>query len=131
MQKKKKKKKGTPRDLSPAGILLGLVPGDDGGFTGGGQIGYNDQIGSFVIGVGTDIHYADTESGIRPCFWPAPALPARFAPGVFSSNAPEWWGSLRARLGFAVDRVLSGTGKKVSGTVKQVRRGNPMVFASR
>jgi outer membrane immunogenic protein len=29
-----------------------------------------------------------------------------FLPGEFESNAPEWFGTLRARLGFAVDRFL-------------------------
>ena len=32
---------------------------DEGGFVGGGQIGYNYQIGSFVVGLETDIQYAD------------------------------------------------------------------------
>ena len=43
-----------------------MVPGtlnfdnnNDGGFTGGAQIGYNYQIGSFVIGVETDLQWAD------------------------------------------------------------------------
>src|SRR5215207_3467612 len=46
-------------------ILGGAVPGtlnfdnnNDGGFTGGAQIGYNYQIGSFVIGLETDIQWA-------------------------------------------------------------------------
>jgi outer membrane immunogenic protein len=97
---------GTP---GLAGTLV--FPGDDGGFTGGGQIGYNYQIGSFVIGVETDIQYADTDSDNTAVFLAGPGFAGTFAPGVFNSNAPEWWGSLRARLGFAFDRVLIyGTG---------------------
>ena len=40
---------------------LNFANNSDGGFTGGGQIGYNYQIGSFVIGVETDIQWADTD----------------------------------------------------------------------
>jgi outer membrane immunogenic protein len=79
---------------------------DDGGFTGGGQIGYNYQIGSFVIGVETDIQWADTDKGVDAVFLPAPGFAGTFAPGVFESNAPEWWGSVHARAGVAFDRVL-------------------------
>ncbi|MFD2222462.1 outer membrane protein, partial [Microvirga arabica] len=32
---------------------------DDGGFVGGAQVGYNYQIGSFVVGLEGDIQYAD------------------------------------------------------------------------
>src|SRR3954453_2753812 len=34
--------------------------GDDGGFTGGAQIGYNYQFGSLVVGAEADIQWADT-----------------------------------------------------------------------
>src|ERR671912_2294573 len=97
----------------PAGLAGTLVfsNNNDGGFTGGGQIGYNYQIGSFVVGVETDIQYADTDSDNTAVFLAGPGFAGTFAPGVFSSNAPEWWGSLRARAGFAFDRVLIyGTG---------------------
>jgi outer membrane immunogenic protein len=102
----------TPGPGTPglAGTLV--FPGNgDGGFTGGGQIGYNYQIGSFVIGVEADIQYADTDEDQTVVFLPGAGFTGTFVPGVFNSNAPEWWGSVRARLGFAIDRVLIyGTG---------------------
>ena len=52
----------------------------DGGFTGGGQIGYNYQIGSFVIGLETDIQWADTDQGEDVAFIPTGA-PGTFVPG--------------------------------------------------
>jgi len=92
----------------PAGLAGTLIfnNNDDGGFTGGGQIGYNYQIGSFVIGLETDIQWADTDQDIDAVFVPATGFVGTFVPGVFNSNAPEWWGSVRARAGVAFDRVL-------------------------
>src|SRR3954454_5738138 len=98
---------GTP---GLAGSLV-FTNSDDGGFTGGGQVGYNYQIGSFVIGAETDIQWADTDKNLRAAFVPTAGFVDTFAPGIFNSNAPEWWGSLRARVGVAFDRVLVyGTG---------------------
>jgi outer membrane immunogenic protein len=76
------------------------VGGDDnnGGFVGGGQIGYNYQIGSFVIGVETDIQYADI--GGRSNYG--------YVNGLYygdDSNG-NWFGTVRARAGVAFDRAL-------------------------
>ena len=48
--------------------VFGVVSGggSDGGFVGGGQIGYNYQFGQFVIGLETDIQYADLGGGAAP-----------------------------------------------------------------
>ena len=72
---------------------------DDGGFVGGAQVGYNYQIGSFVVGLEGDIQYADfgrdgafdlDRDGVSD--------------GVFDSS--DWFGTVRARAGVAFDRAL-------------------------
>ncbi|MBM6580844.1 porin family protein [Microvirga sp. BT689] len=95
--------------LAPA---PGVVPGTlifpdsgDGGFTGGAQIGYNYQIGSFVIGLETDIQWADTDEGEAVRFVPAGGG-GLFVPGTFDNNLSDWFGTVRARAGVAFDRVL-------------------------
>jgi outer membrane immunogenic protein len=93
---------GTP---GLAGTLI-FPGGDDGGFTGGGQIGYNYQIGSFVVGVETDIQWVDADQNQDVVFIQGPGFAGNFVPGIFNSNTPEWWGSVRGRLGVAFDRVL-------------------------
>jgi len=65
--------------------------GNDGGFTGGGQIGYNYQIGQFVIGAEADIQYAD--------------LGGKNNYG-YGNQGMDWFGTVRARAGFAIDRAL-------------------------
>ena len=71
--------------------------GSDGGFVGGGQIGYNYQMGQFVIGLETDIQYADIGGGR-----------GYVGQGFLGddSNDGQWFGTLRARAGFAIDRAL-------------------------
>jgi outer membrane immunogenic protein len=93
-------------------ILGGAAPGTlifpdsgDGGFTGGAQIGYNYQIGSFVIGLETDIQWADTDEGEAVRFVPAGGGGV-FVPGTFDNNLSDWFGTVRARAGVAFDRVL-------------------------
>jgi outer membrane immunogenic protein len=67
---------------------------DEGGFVGGGQIGYNYQIGSFVLGLETDIQYADIGGDTS-------------IPGLDSDDDDDnWFGTVRARAGYAFDRAL-------------------------
>ena len=78
--------------------------GDTDGFVGGGQVGYNYQIGQFVVGAEADIQGADLSSG-----------------GNFfgASVKTEYFGTVRARLGVAFDRFMPYiTGGWAYGNVK-------------
>src|SRR5215218_11022817 len=91
----------------PAGIVGGTLNfenGNDGNFLGGGQIGYNYQIGSFVVGVEADIQGIDTDDN-EAVFVAGPGNAGVFVPGQFENNA-DWWGTVRLRAGVAFDRFL-------------------------
>ena len=68
------------------------------GFAGGGQAGYNIQSGAFVYGIETDIDYV--------------AMSHRNGCGPYgfictgNNGSGGWLGTTRARLGYAMDRVL-------------------------
>ncbi|MBF9234339.1 outer membrane protein [Microvirga alba] len=85
---------------------VGFVEGNNnnnGGFTGGGQIGYNYQVGSFVIGAETDIQYADIgRSRNNDFLFLNPAL-VGFRN---NNNSGNYFGTVRARAGVAFDRTL-------------------------
>jgi outer membrane immunogenic protein len=68
---------------------------DEGGFVGGGQVGYNYQIGSFVLGLETDIQYADIGGDTN------------FG-GILTGDDDDesWFSTVRARAGVAFDRAL-------------------------
>lgn len=98
------------------------------GFFGGGQIGYNYQFeNSWVIGVEADIEWSAIEgelSGNGNLF-----VNDDFIGGAsFSAGSEvEWFGTIRARLGYAWDRVfLYGTGGAAYGKVKS--HGSISVF---
>ena len=77
---------------------------DDGGFVGGAQVGYNYQIGSFVVGLEGDIQYADF--GREGAF---DLDNDGEEDGVFESS--DWFGTVRARAGVALGQALIyGTG---------------------
>jgi outer membrane immunogenic protein len=92
-----------------AGLNLGYQWGqvtnnvtEPSGIAGGGQIGYNWQMNPFVFGVETDIQ--------------ASAADDTFAPYKFSN---PWFGTLRGRIGFAVNNVLLyGTAGLAYGELK-------------
>ena len=82
---------------------LGQV-GDLDGFVGGGQVGYNYQIGQFVLGAEADFQGADLSSGSN----------------IFGTSVKtEYFGTVRARLGWAIDRWMPYiTGGWAYGNVK-------------
>ena len=72
---------------------IGVVDSDDdGGFVGGAQVGYNYQIGSFVVGLEGDIQYADF-GGDNDVVG-------------FDDDNNDWFGTVRARAGVAFGQAL-------------------------
>lgn len=94
--------------------LTAPIPGksDGAGFTGGGQIGYNYQIGSFVVGAEADLNYAQLKQ--------RNSLSNMDYGHVEGKSTLEWFGTLRGRLGvLPTDRFLVyGTGGLAYGSVK-------------
>lgn len=84
-----------PSCLGPAGACPALFPlrTDRDGFVGGGQIGYNLQVGRFVGGIEADIQYADLGR-------------AAVGPALAATQQLDYLGTVRARLGVAADRFL-------------------------
>jgi len=94
---------GIPGGLAGGTLIFGN--NNDATFTGGGQIGYNYQIGSFVIGAEADIQGIDSGNNSNAVFIPGPGFTGTFVPGEFENGA-DWWGSARLRAGVAFDRFL-------------------------
>jgi outer membrane immunogenic protein len=70
----------------------GLSP--EGGF-GGGQIGYNWQVGNLVFGAEADLQGADISDRVQD-----------FVFGDTFHSSLNWFGTVRGRLGYGFDRAL-------------------------
>ena len=82
--------------------------GDLDGFVGGGQIGYNYQLGQIVLGLEADFQGADLKAG-----------PSWAGLGIVGEGKTEWFGTVRGRVGYAFDRFLPYlTGGFAYGSVK-------------
>jgi outer membrane immunogenic protein len=80
-----------------------LAQARDDGFVGGGQVGYNYQIGSFAVGLEADIQWAHLGSnGTATANF---ALPAGFATAG-TAGGIDWFGTVRARAGVALGQAL-------------------------
>ena len=78
--------------------------GDLDGFVGGGQVGYNYQMGQFVLGLEADLQAADLSSGNNL--------------GLLRVKT-DYFGTVRARVGVAFDRFMPYiTGGWAYGNVK-------------
>ncbi len=86
------------------------------GFIGGGQIGYNWQVNSFVLGLEADANGLTGKQSRLVLFpGPAPAAGDTFA----TSAESNFLATVRGRLGLAFDRLLFyATGGLAIGTVK-------------
>jgi outer membrane immunogenic protein len=84
------------------GLNGGIFDDDDdsdGGFIGGGQVGYNMQFGSFVAGVEADLQFADINGSDRRVLVNGALINV-------GTGGLDYFGTVRARLGFAIDRAL-------------------------
>lgn len=97
-------------------------------FTAGGQIGYNYQMGMFVIGAEADLNYADVSKqysatsayDLYPYPDDRPDYNYHLREQLDASNSVDWFGTIRARLGVTpVERLLVyATGGAAYGKVK-------------
>jgi outer membrane immunogenic protein len=97
------------------GFALSTGDFDVNGGTVGGTLGYNIQSGPWVLGLEADINWADINGGTGVV---AVIPPGVLAAGTFSSRL-NWFGTARARVGYAFDRFLPYiTGGAAFGGVK-------------
>ena len=93
-------------------VTNGLTRGSNDGFVGGGQIGYNYQIGNFVLGIEADAQYADLNNTRGTSVVTLTPGVAGFV-GAQNGNfgGIDYFGTVRGRVGYAIDRLLVyGTG---------------------
>jgi outer membrane immunogenic protein len=76
---------------------------DAGGFSGGGQLGYNHQIDRWLFGVEVDANYVGL-SARNSVSGPLPVGSSRFT--TTNSVTTDWLVTLRPRVGYVVDRTL-------------------------
>jgi outer membrane immunogenic protein len=88
-------------------FLAGAVPGAYGlkpdGFIGGGQIGYNMQFGTWLLGVEADLQYSNIKDSIAVATAGIPG----FVPASFTASQDlRWLGTARGRIGVTWDALL-------------------------
>jgi outer membrane immunogenic protein len=84
------------------GLPIPGVPSGDSspeGFIGGGHVGYNWQTGKFVLGIEADFEGGNVDGS----FFAVHPVSTLTSTGKSSLN---WQGSVRGRLGYAIDRTL-------------------------
>ncbi|GLK72918.1 porin family protein [Ancylobacter dichloromethanicus] len=108
-----------PFSVNAGGLPLanGSASIDSSGFFGGGQIGYNYQFANnVVLGVEADFEWSGIDGKVDAGL-NIPLLPAAFS--ASAGSEVEWFGTIRARLGYAFDHLLVyGTGGAAYGKVK-------------
>ena len=87
------------RATTIAGAAVDNGTHDSSGWMFGGHVGYNQQIGQFVVGLEGDLEWANIRGNGTGLAVP-PGTP------MFHNTKIDWQGSVRARAGFAFDRAL-------------------------
>ncbi|PPD42889.1 MAG: outer-membrane immunogenic protein precursor [Methylocystis sp.] len=111
-----------PYTFASAGLATtSLSAGNNGGFIGGGQIGYNWQFyNSFVVGVEADIQgIAASSSAVNAWSAASPVAGETLISGTSASRSIDYIGTVRGRLGwlFTPTFLLYGTGGLAYGGV--------------
>jgi outer membrane immunogenic protein len=103
----------TDVDYSLAGVPIARTTLDPNSFIGGGQIGYNWQLGSLVLGVEGDLAWRHGTDATTFTFGNAAGDFARF------NTEQNWVGTARPRIGFAANNwLIYGTGGVAFGEFK-------------
>jgi outer membrane immunogenic protein len=90
------------------GTGTGAVTGSGSGFLGGGQAGYNWQWGSWVVGAETDLQGSTGKGNVTGTIG---------AVTLNASSKSPYFGTIRARAGYAIDRwLIYVTGGAVYGS---------------
>jgi outer membrane immunogenic protein len=104
------------------GVIPGTIDLGDNGFLGGGQLGYNWQLGSWVLGLEGDIDWSTAKSSIivPDCLVPTP--PSGLATPLTTNAVREldWLGTIRGRVGYTpvAPLLIYGTGGLAVGEHK-------------
>jgi len=91
--------------------ISGSASGTLNGVIGGGQIGFNWQINSLVVGLESDFQASNQNGSVLYA-------------GITETDKVPWFGTTRLRLGYAIDRVLLyGTGGTGYGEITRSLSG--------
>ena len=105
-------------DLDGDGIneITNKINGDQTAFTAGGLVGYNYQIDQIVLGVEADLNYLGfSDNNTRSVDFEVGNLDNLTSKSSFEA---DWFGTIRGRLGYAIDNLLIyGTGGLAYGHV--------------
>ena len=110
-------------DLSIGGLVSTRIVSDTttpSGFIGGGQLGYNYQMGSVVLGAEADWQYsAQRETTTNVCPPVTCGLASITGITLSATHRVPWWSTVRARVGYAFDRwLVYGTGGLAYGKIE-------------
>jgi outer membrane immunogenic protein len=125
--------------ISPAIAFLSASESNSvNGVIGGGQVGYNWQVAKALFGIETDIQLSGqrgTNSLNSPFilpiafFLPTPLTPS--ATSLTNTTKLEWFGTLRGRAGYVIDRwLVYGTGGLAYGEVNVNSAVSPATIAA-
>lgn len=104
--------------------LENKINGDQAAFTAGGLIGYNYQINQIVLGAEADISYLGFSDDNKRSF-DTLLNDAPLNVTAKSQLDVDWFGTIRGRLGYAIDNLLIyGTGGAAYGHVNASSRIN-------
>ena len=88
------------REVGVPGVSIAGGDSRPDGVIGGGHVGYNWQNGQLVLGVEADFEGGDVNGDVRRL------TPASSTGMTFAEADLNWQGSVRGRVGYAMDRTL-------------------------